>query len=102
MKKPKQEESLTVITAMVAAQVLHETLDELQGTSFYKHKLKQISKQFEEELSKQCNRTISELYNTDEETMQLLTQEIHEIAKKLATIHPVKIQEIRACLKQIK
>jgi len=101
LKNKKIEATLTVITAMVAAQVLHETLDELRGTSFYKQKLKQVTNQFQQELSKQCDRTIQELYATDDHTMMCLQEGIHEIAQKLATIHPTKIQEVRDCIKNI-
>jgi len=99
--KGKTEATLIVITAMVAAQVLHETLDELRETSFYKHRLKNLTNQFQQELTKECNRTIQELYKTDDHTMMCLQECIHEIAQKLATIHPTKLEDVRDCIRNI-
>ena len=97
----KIDDTYVVITLMVAAQVLNESLDELQGTPFYKQALKQSANRFQTILEKDCNRTIQELYATDDHTMMALQEGIYEIARKLATVHPTTIQAVRDCIAQI-
>jgi len=97
----KIETSLIVITSMLAAQILHETLDELRETSFYKHKLKQITVQFQKELTNKCDETIRELYNTDDETVLLLEKSIYEIASKIATMHPAQLVKLAEQIKEL-
>jgi len=101
MQNNKPDDVLIVVTAMVAAQVLHETLDELQHTSYYKHKLKQVTKQFQTEITNSCDKTINAMYAADEGSMSDLQEGIHEIAKKLATLNPTLIAELRERIKTL-
>jgi hypothetical protein len=100
MAKQNKDE-LTVVTAMVAAQILHEVLDELKDTPYYKQKLKQVTNQFQIEITKTCDKTISAMYNADETAMVNLQEGIHEIAQKLATLDPALICELRERIKTL-
>ena len=86
-----KKQRLTVVTACVAAQTLHECLDDIQETSFYKHSLKQTTKKMQEELTRTCDPQINKLWNTSEESMLAIQECIIEISKIIADADPVKI-----------
>jgi len=98
----KLTDELIIVTAMVAAQVLHHTLDELEYTPYYKRKLKNITKQFQTELTKECDATITAMYEADERAMVNLQDDITLIASALATMDPKKILSIREFITSIK
>jgi hypothetical protein len=97
----KLTNELIVVTAMVAAQVLHCTLDELEGTPYYKRKLKVATKVFQKELTKECDDTIAAMYAADEKSMVHLEEDISIIAGALATMDPKKILQITDFIKTI-
>ena len=97
----KPDETRIIVTAMISAQVLHETLDELRDTPYYKQKLKYVTNHFQVEITKTCNTTIDNMYKADEATMNILQEGIHEIAAKLATLDPDRMSELRECIKNI-
>jgi len=98
----KLTNELIVVTAMVAAQVLHYTLDELEDTPYYKHKLKQATKIFQKEITKECDDVITAMYQADENTMNNLEEDINIIAGALATMDPRQILQITDFIKTIK
>lgn len=97
----KPNDTLIVVTAMVAAQVLHETLDELRDTPYHKQKLKQITNQFQTEITRSCDKTINAMYTADEDAMNNLQEGIHEIAQKIATLDPAVFKELRERIKTL-
>ena len=79
-----------MVVSLTAAQVLHETLDELRYTSYYRHELKQACNKFERELTKTCNHHIDALYE-NEEHARAVHNGIEQIAKAIATMKPSEI-----------
>jgi len=94
------KQRLTIITACVAAQTLHECLDDIQETSFYKHSLKHTTKKMQDELTRTCDPQINQLWNTSEESMLAIQEGILEISKIIADTDPVKIIAVGELLKR--
>jgi hypothetical protein len=86
-----EQAKLTLVTALTAGQILHETLDELENTVFYKHSLKQAVKRRQKELTNTCDTHIDTLWERDEEIARLVQAGIEQIAKTIATMPPSKI-----------
>lgn len=82
---------LTVVTASVAAQVLHEALDDIEDTPFYKQSLKNMTKRMQTELTKVCDPQTNHLWGVNEEGMRAIQSGIIEMAKIIAQADPVKI-----------
>ncbi len=80
-----------VIIMMATAQVLHETLDELEDTPYYRMSLKQVAKRFQEELGKACDKDIKKLWDIDDETMMEIQKAILLIAEQIANSNPAEL-----------
>lgn len=87
-----------ILTLLCASQILHEALDELQETPFYKHSLKQAAKRLEIELTKTCDPVIRDVLPQDEDVFNLIMDGITQISKKLSTLDPVAIAKIAMLL----
>ena len=92
----------TLVTLLCATQVLHETLDELQGTSFYKHKLKQVAVRFEKELTKHCDPVINVSFPEDPEAFNAIMDGISQVSKELAKLSPDRIAYLLQIIKESK
>jgi hypothetical protein len=90
---------LTVVTALAASQLLHETMDDLAYTPFYRQSLKVKTKQFENELTKVMDTEINKMYGIDEKAMRSIQNGIQEVAKQLAHMDPAKIIVLGEMLK---
>jgi hypothetical protein len=99
MSHSKEELSLIVITSLCAAQVLHETLDDLEETQYYRQSLKIATKKLQIELTKVCDQNIDKLYGIDDETMRVIQDGITEVSKQLATMNPARIAVLGDLLK---
>jgi superfamily I DNA and/or RNA helicase len=75
----KVDPSYIKLTALITSQILHECLDELENTNFYNHKLKQITKRFQKELSVHCDKEINTIWALDEETCVTLDKSITNV-----------------------
>ena len=84
-----------VVTAMVSAQILHYVLDELEGTSYYKQNLKQVTKRFQETLTRDCDDVIRAMYDADEVAMNNLQDDIQLVAKSIATMDPKDMLQVK-------
>ena len=91
----------TLVTLLCASQVLHETLDELQDTVFYRHSFKQAVIRFEKELTKVCNPQIDIAFPADPEVFNQVMEGISEVSKKMASMSPDKIAYIVQLLNQL-
>ena len=80
-----------LVTLLCSSQVLHETLDELQDTSFYRHSLKQSAVRFEKELTKHCDPAINKSFPQDPEVFNAVMDGIKKVSKQLATLSPDRI-----------
>jgi len=85
------EAKMIVVVALTASQVLHETLDELEYTSFYKHSLKQATKRMQSELTKACDAHIDALWLGDEESARQVQNGLVRIANAIATMKPSEL-----------
>jgi len=81
----------TIVTALAAAQVLHETMDDLAQTTFYRQSLKAATNRLETELTKLLDNQITRMYMISEETMRQIQEGITGVAGELATMDPVRI-----------
>ncbi len=98
----QRNEAEIVLTLLCATQVLHETLDDLQGTSLYRQSLKQAAKRFEEELTKVCDPVIKNVLPQDEAIFNLIMEGISSISKELATLDPAVIAKVALLIEQTK
>ncbi|TXI90018.1 MAG: hypothetical protein E6Q36_02270 [Chryseobacterium sp.] len=89
-----KEQTEIILTLLCASQVLHEALDELQGTKFYRHSLKHAAKRLEEELTKVCDPIIKSVHPQDEEIFNLIMEGINQVGKQLATLDPAVIARV--------
>lgn len=94
-----QDKTLTLVTLLCATQVLHESLDDLKETKFYKQSLKLTANRFEEELTKVCDPHIKKIFSTDEQTSNDVMDGIIEVAKELASLTPDSIAHIGMLIK---
>ena len=92
---------LIVVTSMIAAQVLHQTLDDLEHTPYYKHKLKQVTKSFQNEITKECDSVIKRMYDADEKSVNNLQDEIYFISTSLTKVRPKDMILIRAFIENL-
>lgn len=83
--------SLIAITCLASAQVLLETMDELQDTPFYRQSLKQTVKRLDKEIIDLLDNDISKLYQIDEEVMRAIQNGIEAISKQMASMDPARI-----------
>lgn len=83
--------SLTIVTALAASQLLRECLDEVRETPFYKQGLKAAVNKVENELKKTCEGPIADLWQIDDEVMQLIIRSIETTVKEMASLDPKKI-----------
>lgn len=91
MKEVTLEDRLMIVTASVAVQILHECLDELEHTSFYKHSLKASSKKLQKELTKLCDPQTNHLWKVNEDSMVAIQTGILEMSKIIAQGDPAKV-----------
>jgi ribosomal protein S20 len=101
MNEKEEKLSLILITALVASQILHESLDDLQNTNFYKTSLKNSCKRFETQISKVCDNYINTIWEKDEEISRMVEEGILEISKKLSSLEPDKIAYIGELIKAV-
>jgi uncharacterized protein (DUF2164 family) len=95
-----KSESEIVLTLLCASQVLHEAMDDLQHTKFYKQSLKQAAKRLEEELTKVCDPIIKKVHHEDEDIFNLIMEGIEKVSKKLATMDPAAIAKVALLLEE--
>ena len=86
-----EETKLIVVVALTASQVLHETLDELEYTDFYRHSLKQATIRFQKELTDTCDKQIGILWRGDEVNARKVQKGIEKIAGAIATMKPSEL-----------
>jgi len=86
-----KEAKKILIISLTTSQILHETLDELQETSFYKHSLKQAAQRLEKEITSTCDQHINTLWKQDEELFRKIQNGIEQIAKAVCLIDPAKL-----------
>lgn len=94
------DKTQTLITLLCSSQVLHESLDELQDTPFYRQSLKSAAKRLERELTKHCDPVINKAFPTDPEAFNAIMDGITEVSKILATMSPDKIAYLIQVLKE--
>lgn len=75
----------------MTAQVLHETLDELEYTDYYRHSLKQATVRFQKELTATCDKQIDALWRGDEENCRKVQTGIERIAAAVASMKPSEL-----------
>jgi len=95
----KEELNNKVIIISATIQLVHELLDELEGTSYYRHKPKMLIKQLQKELSITGDDQTHKLWNTDDKSMSAIQEGILKYAEILAEAKPVKIAAVGDLLK---
>ena len=71
-----------------------ETLDLLKDSSFYQGKLKNVTKQFEIQITNICNKHIDTIWKCDDQSAMEAQNNIEEIAKLVCKMKPSQIKEI--------
>lgn len=99
MSEDIEEVKRTIIVASVAAQVLHEALDDLENTSYYKQTLKSATKTLQRELTKTCDQQTEALFGADDKSMLAMQDGVIEVAKQLLKANPVNIAAMGDMLK---
>ena len=80
-----------VITISASAQLLHELLDELEETTYFKQSLKMATKRLQVELTKTCDNQTNDLWSADSDSMVAIQDGIHEMIKQAIKADPVRI-----------
>lgn len=88
------------VIALTSAQILHETLDDLKFTNLYSGKVKSTAKLFELQLTKNFDKDINTLYQTNEKSARTLHESIEQIATMIATMDPYDIIVLAERLKE--
>ena len=101
MNKPDQTQ-LTLITLLATVQILHETLDDLKDTVFYKQSFKAATNKFETALTLTCDPLINKITGLDEKTMIGIQEGISHICKEMAHMNPARLAAIGELFKQSK
>jgi len=91
MQDVTPQTKMIVVVALTASQVLHETLDELEYTSFYRHSLKQATVRMQKELTNACDHHIDALWKSDEENARKVQNGLERIAAAVATMKPSEL-----------
>jgi hypothetical protein len=86
-----EETRMIMVVSLLSAQVLHETLDELEYTDYYRHSLKQATNRFQKELTAVCDPHIEVLYKDNEKAARQVQDGIERIARAIATMKPSEI-----------
>jgi len=83
-----------VIVASGTAQLLHELLDELEGTSYFKQSLKMSIKRLQVELTKACDAQTNDLWDADGKCMADIQVAIQGIIKSATHADPLVLGAI--------
>ena len=95
-----EEIKRVIIIASVAAQVLHEALDDLSETSYYKQSLKMTLNKLQTEITKACDDQTNALFAADSTSMMELQVGIVEVAKQVVGSTPTTIAAMGELLKK--
>lgn len=99
-KSNKINKSERLLVALCAVQVLHETMDDLRETEFYKQSFKQALNHFEKELTRIWDPHIAKIFNQDEEIFNAIMEGIVEINKQVALLSPAVIAKVGLTIQQ--
>lgn len=80
-----------IVTALTASQILHEALDELEGTSFYRQSLKLAVKKVQKELTATCDQHFEDVWDADQVAMTKALEGLSGISKELAHMDPARL-----------
>lgn len=87
----KEEINRLVINASATAQLLHELLDELSETTYYRQTLKNAINKLQMELKKTCDNQTNGLWSADDESMGAVQAGMAETIKVLVDADPLRI-----------
>jgi len=82
----KDEELYEAVYSTVITQLWLNQVDEFKKTSLYRYQTKQAMKRMEEDLSKQTNYLLKEVFSADEDTMFRCMDAVDSIVKRLAKL----------------
>ena len=98
----REQIDITLFRIHILSQALLESLDDMRGTPFYRHKIKSTVKTLHDMLLGDINNTITSLFNEDEELMLHMSTSIDAITASLANdpiaviaSYPTMINEIK-------
>ena len=95
----QEELNNKIIIISAAIQLTHELLDDLEETSYYRHRTKMLIKQLQKELSITADDQTKKLWNADDVSMLAIQNGILEFAKITASTTPLKLAAIGDLLK---
>ncbi len=84
--KMKEQTYQSVVKASFYAQLLLESLDELEGTRIYRQSLKFKIKQAQQELEKQNSKYIDAMFKNDEEFLTNLQTHTDKLLNKISRL----------------
>jgi hypothetical protein len=98
----REQIDITLFRIHILSQALLESLDDMRGTPFYRHKIKSTVNTLHDMLLGDINNTITSLFNEDEELMLHMSTAIDAITASLANdpiaviaSYPTMINEIK-------
>jgi len=95
----QQEINNLVINVSATAQLLHELLDDLSETTYFRQSLKHAGKRFQMELAKTCDSQTNDLWNAHEESMVAVQDGIAGTIREMVKADPLTIAAIGNLLK---
>lgn len=93
--------NLTMFTSVCSVQLFLESYETLKSTGYYKTEIKNKGNNFVNSIEPLVKEVISNSFQQDEETMQLVIGGIEAIIKKLATLRPDNIAMVGDIIKGI-
>ena len=89
-----------VITISATSQLLHELLDELEETSYFRQSLKMATNRLQNELDKTCNDQTNALWAANDESMMGIQKGISEMIKYAVKADPLLLTAMGLYLKE--
>jgi len=78
------EETILYVNLLISGQAVINSIDRLQGSKYYKKKLKEFGQPFYNQIHKELSKDIHKIWNNDEILSMEMTRSITQISKLIA------------------
>ena len=89
-----------VINISATSQLLHELLDDLEETSYYRQTLKSATNRLQAELGKVCDSQTNDLWAADNKSMMAIQRGIAQMINQVRKADPLRIAAMGDLLKK--
>ena len=78
------EETILYVNLLISGQAVINSIDRLQGSKYYKKKLKEFGQPFYNQIHKELGKDIHKIWNNDDVLAMEMTRSIIQISKLIA------------------